>query len=106
MQLGGGLTVGLIGGQDVFTVPGMPAKLEAQLRGLGGGFLPEYLALPYVLVGQLVVKQVQHPTRVSKMSYAWRQDVGTRPGRALQWWLAQLEKPATRQALLARPHVP
>ena len=33
---------------------------------------------------------------------AWRQDAGTRPGRALQWWLAQLEKPATRVALLER----
>ncbi len=106
VQRGGGLTVGLIGGQDVFTVPGMPAKLEAQLRGLGGGFLPEYLARPHVQVGQLVVKQVQRPTRVSKMSYAWRQDVGTRPGRALEWWLAQLDKPATRTALLERPHTP
>jgi DNA-binding transcriptional LysR family regulator len=101
VQRGGGLTVGLIGGQDV---PGMPAKLEAQLRGLGGGFLPEYLARPHVDSGQLVVKQVQRPTRVSKMSYAWRQDVGTRPGRALAWWLAQLDKPATRTALLERPH--
>jgi DNA-binding transcriptional LysR family regulator len=106
VQRGGGLTVGLIGGQDVFTVPGMTAKLEAQLRGLGGGFLPEYLARPHLQVGQLVVKQVQHPTRVAKMSYAWRQGVGTRPGRALEWWLAQLDKPATRTALLERPHVP
>jgi DNA-binding transcriptional LysR family regulator len=106
VQRGDGLTVGLIGGQDVFTVPGMQAKLEAQLRGLGGGFLPEYLARPHVLGGQLVIKQVERPTRVSKMSYAWRQDIGTRPGRALQWWLAQLEKPATRTALLERPHAP
>ena len=106
VQRGDGLTVGLIGGQDVFTVPGMQAKLEAQLRGLGGGFLPEYLARPHVLVGQLVIKQVERPTRVSKMSYAWRQDIGTRPGRALQWWLAQLEKPASRTALLERPHAP
>jgi DNA-binding transcriptional LysR family regulator len=41
---GSGITVGLLGGQDVFTVPDMPSKLEAQLRGLGGGFLPESLA--------------------------------------------------------------
>jgi DNA-binding transcriptional LysR family regulator len=106
VQRGGGLTVGLIGGQDVFTVPGMPAKLEAQLRGLGGGFLPEYLARPHVQVGQLVVKQLQNPTRDIKMSYAWRQGLGTRPGRALEWWLAQLDKPATRTALLERPHAP
>jgi DNA-binding transcriptional LysR family regulator len=97
------VTVGLIGGQEVFTVPGMPAKLEAQLRGLGGGFLPAYMARPHVLAGRLIVKQVQRPSRASKTSYAWRQDAGTRRGRALDWWLTQLEKPATRTALLERP---
>jgi DNA-binding transcriptional LysR family regulator len=100
---GDGVTVGLIGGQEVFTVPGMPAKLEAQLRGLGGGFLPAYMARPHVLAGRLIVKQVQRPSRASKTSYAWRQDAGTRRGRALDWWLTQLEKPATRTALLERP---
>jgi DNA-binding transcriptional LysR family regulator len=103
VQRGGGLTVGLLGGQDVFTVPGMPAKLEAQLRGIGGGFLPRYMAQPYIDAGQLVTRQVQRPSQVAKTGYAWRQDAGTRPGRALQWWLEQLEKPATRLALLERP---
>jgi DNA-binding transcriptional LysR family regulator len=106
VQRGGGLTLGLLGGQDVFTVPGMPAKLKAQLRGLGGGFLPTYLARPYIESGQLVVKQVQRASRASRTSYAWRQEPGTRTGRALQWWLEQLEKPATRQALLERPQAP
>ena len=103
VQRGGGLTVGLLGGQDVFTVPSMPAKLEAQLRGMGGGFLPAYMAQPHIDAGHLVVRQVQRPSQVAKTGYAWRQDAGTRPGRALQWWLAQLEKPATRVALLERP---
>jgi DNA-binding transcriptional LysR family regulator len=44
VQRGSGVTIGLLGGQDIFTVPGMQEKLHAQLRGLGGGFLPEYLA--------------------------------------------------------------
>jgi len=48
-----------LGGQDVFTVPDMPSKLEAQLRGLGGGFLPESLARPYIDSGMLVTKAVQ-----------------------------------------------
>jgi len=103
VQHGGGTTVNLLGGQDVFTVPGMSAKLEAQLRGLGGGFLPEYLARPYIVAGRLVVKQVQRPTRVPRMSYAWR-DNDAGQGRALQWWLKQLEKLPTRVALLERPH--
>ncbi len=101
VQRGGGTTVNLLGGQDVFTVPGMSAKLDAQLRGLGGGFLPEYLARPYVLAGRLVLKQVQRPRRVPRMSYAWR-DSGAQQGRALQWWLKQLENQPTRIALLKR----
>ncbi|WP_415842219.1 hypothetical protein, partial [Paracidovorax anthurii] len=27
------------------------------------------------------------------------------PGRALQWWLQQLESPATRKALLENHHI-
>ena len=36
------------------------------------------------------------------MSYAWRNAGNLGPGRALQWWLAQLESAATRSALLER----
>ncbi|MES2937831.1 MAG: LysR family transcriptional regulator [Pseudomonadota bacterium] len=98
---GAGLTVGLLGGQDVLTVPTMQAKLDAQLRGLGGGFLPEPMAQPYLDTGRLVARQVERPTRIARMSYAWR--TGTPgPGRALQWWLAQLESETTRDALLFR----
>ena len=100
-QRGSGLTIGLLGGQEVLTVPGMPAKLEAQLRGLGAGFLPEYMARPHITAGRLVEKRVERPQRIAKGSYAW-QAGQARPGRALQWWLAQLEKPATRRALLSR----
>lgn len=97
------MTVGLLGGQDVFTVASMPAKLEAQLRGLGGGFLPETMARPHIEAGRLVVKKTQRAQRLVRPSYAWRG--GASPdGRALQWWLEQLERPATRLALLS--HTP
>ena len=105
IQRGGGMTVGLLGGQDVFTVQGMLAKLDAQLRGLGAGFLPEYMARPYVEAGRLVLKQVVRPPRVVRSTYAWRTPGGAKPGRALQWWLEQLDKPATRTALLERQQV-
>jgi DNA-binding transcriptional LysR family regulator len=104
IQRGSGMTIGLLGGQDVFTVPGMPAKLEAQLRGLGGGFLPEYLARPHVDAGRLVAKQVQRPSRVGKASYAWRTDHSASERQALRWWLNRLELQATRTALLERPN--
>lgn len=99
------VTLGLLGGQDVLTVPTMQAKLEAQLRGLGCGFLPENLARPYIDTGRLVARRVQQPERVVDVGYAWHAPSGGLGlGRAVQWWLQQLESPATRAALLNAPH--
>jgi DNA-binding transcriptional LysR family regulator len=109
VQRGDGVSIGLLGGQDVFTVPGMMAKLDAQLRGLGTGFLPEYLARPYVEAGRLVVKEVSRPPRVITVSYAWctpAERKGLPHGKAIQWWLDQLANPMTRTALLERPQRP
>lgn len=102
VQRGAGLTVGLLGGQDIFTVPGMQEKLDAQLRGLGGGFLPDYMARTHVESGRLVEKRMQRPERLVPMHYAWRRASHGDEGRGLQWWLKQLEKPSTRKALLER----
>lgn len=99
---GGGLTIGLLGGQDVFTVANMQAKLDAQLRGLGSGFVPECMARAYIETGRLVVKQMDRPQRIIRVNYAWRSLSQSDHGRALNWWLAQLESPATRAALLER----
>jgi DNA-binding transcriptional LysR family regulator len=104
VQRGSGLTVGLMGGQDIFTVPGMQEKLEAQLRGLGAGFLPEPLARPHISVGHLIEKRVQGAERRVPLSYAWRSTEPGGEGRALQWWLGQLAHATTRKALLDRPH--
>jgi molybdate transport repressor ModE-like protein len=97
-------TYGLLAGQDVFTVGTMRAKLDAQLRGLGGGFVPEPMARPYIERGALVVKDVQRKTRMARLSYAWRTSAS--PGRAVKWWLEQLASPATRAALLQRHYLP
>jgi len=102
VQRGGGLSFGLLAGQDVFTVPSMQAKLEAQLRGLGGGFLPECLAQPYIDSGRLVVRRVERAERRAHVSYAWRKTSAAARGKALQWWLEKLDSPATRAALLGR----
>lgn len=100
IQRGAGLTFGLLGGQDVFTVPTMDAKLDAQLRGLGAGFLPESMVRPYIESGRLVQKKVAQAERVLRAEYAWRSGIAGGQGRALQWWLAQLESATTRSALL------
>lgn len=93
------MTIGILPGQDVLTLPSMSAKLEAQLRGLGCGFLPETMVRPHVAAGRLVQKAVDSPPRVARTHYAWCQP-GAQPGMALTWWLHQLASPATRHALL------
>ena len=102
VQRRAGLTFGLLGGQEVFTVGTMRAKLEAQVRGIGGGFLPECMASSDIAAGRLVVKNTERGKRVVRVHYAWRGASRARQGRALQWWLKQLESPTTRAALLAQ----
>ena len=104
------VTVNLLPGQDVFTVPSTQAKLEAQLRCLGCGYLPEPVAREHVAAGRLVVKPTQRPQPLARMGYAWRATGAAQPGAtrkaevglALSWWLAQLQSPATRKALIER----
>ena len=106
IQRGGGLSVGLLAGQDVFTVGSMPAKVDAQIRGLGAGFLPTCLAQPYIDTGRLVVKRLARPEQHLVFSYAWRTGGRASQGRALQWWLAQMQSPITRAALLGERRAP
>ena len=83
VQRGRGLTIGLLPGQDVFTVATMQAKLDAQLRGLGGGFIPECMARGYIASGRLVVKKTERTQRVTSVHTAWRGASRSRQGRAL-----------------------
>ena len=96
-------TVNLLPGQDVLTVPSTRAKLEALLRGLGSGFLPEAMARPHIEAGRLVLKSTLRSSPTARLHYAWRAERSALGlGRALQWWLKQLESPATRRSLIER----
>jgi DNA-binding transcriptional LysR family regulator len=96
-------TINLLPGQDVLTVPSMRAKLEALLRGLGCGYLPEPWARPHLEAGQLVQRPTVRGDRPATLHYAWRAERGAAGlGRALQWWLDQLAHSGTRQALVER----
>jgi DNA-binding transcriptional LysR family regulator len=97
------MTVNLLPGQDVLTVPHMRAKLEALLRGLGCGSVPEPLARPHVEAGRLVTCPLARGAYAASLHYAWRAEHGPLGlGRALSWWLNQLDSPTTRRALLER----
>ena len=100
VQRGAGLTFGLLHGQDVFTVASMQAKIDAQLRGLGGGNVPLTMAAPYLASGRLVAKRTERAAQQVTVYYAWRAGKASTQGRALQWWLQQLDSATTRAALL------
>jgi len=100
------VTVNLLPGQDVFTVASTQAKLEAQLRCLGCGYLPEPVAREHIAAGHLVVRKTARPSLVARFGYAWRSAPEAQMGLALRWWLDQLERPATRRALLERHGAP
>ena len=56
---------------------------------------------------EAMMKEVERTRPRAHMGYAWRAGTGGRGkrqplGLALQWWLGQLESPATRRALLER----
>lgn len=91
-------THGVTAGQDVLTVPSLAVKLEAMIRGQGCGRLPEPLVRLHADAGRLVVKQLAEVPRSIELHYAWRRSAAH--GKALTWWLQQLERPTTRRALL------
>ena len=107
------VTVNLLAGQDVLTVQSTAAKIEAQIRCLGCGYLPEPVAREHIAAGRLVAKQTQRGAIVAHLGYAWRDGTlaggsgrKTPIGLALRWWLDQLARPATRRALTQRHSSP
>lgn len=89
-------TSGILSGQDVLTVPDLCSKLEAQISGLGVGYLPRQLAEKHAAVGELVIKQVAEskPQAISHLAWRTHSDGhgGSKGGKAQQWLLKRLEK--------------
>lgn len=92
-------THGVLAGQDMLVVPTMRDKLDAQLRGLGCGWLPAPMAQPHIEAGLLVVRETAEVRASGSFHYAWRT---SHRGKALQWWTAKLESPRLAQALLSQ----
>ncbi|NOX76660.1 MAG: LysR family transcriptional regulator [Gammaproteobacteria bacterium] len=90
-------STGLLGGQDVFTVPDMESKIEAQCQGLGVGYVPRHWITPVVAKGRLQIKQVKPPLESAPLLAAWRDD---HQGRALQWFVDKLSEPDIQTRLL------
>jgi DNA-binding transcriptional LysR family regulator len=80
-------SVGILSGQQVFTVPDLAAKLDAQCTGLGVGYLPCHLAAPAIDAGRLVIREVEEPKPATQLFLAWHTK---NKGKALQWFARRL----------------
>lgn len=90
-------TSGLLTGQDVLTVPDMESKIEAQIKGLGIGYVPAHFIESDVTNGKLVIKQVENVSIKREALIAWRSD---HKGKALKWFINKMETAEIKQALL------
>jgi DNA-binding transcriptional LysR family regulator len=90
------LTRGLLDMQQRVVMPTMQAKIDAQIRGVGCGYVPRILAGPYLDQGVLVEKATRDGEIRERQVYAWRAPA---VGEALKWWLGKLESPRLRGAL-------
>ena len=81
-------TSGILTGQDTLTVPDMRAKLDAQIAGLGVGYLPKKLAEKAAAEGKLIIKEVAEPKPIATSYLASR----SKGGKAQHWLLKALEK--------------
>lgn len=80
-------STGITSATDVLTVDNMRAKLEAQLAGIGVGFLPVALAEQPIAEGRLVALRVSSPKPKQELSLAWR---AQESGPALRWFTERL----------------
>jgi DNA-binding transcriptional LysR family regulator len=81
----------------MLVVPTMRDKVEAQIRGLGCGWLPAPMAQPYIESGVLQARETVEVRAPGTFNVAWRTSMR---GKALQWWTGKLDDPRLAQALL------
>lgn len=80
-------TTGLLSGQDTLTIADAAAKLQAQVMGLGVGYLPNCLAAAAAERGELVIRKTEEPKVSQMLSVAWRT---AHRGKALKWFVEQV----------------
>ena len=83
-------TTGLLSGQDTLTISDAASKLQAQVMGLGVGYLPQCLAAAAAARGELVIKKTEEPKVSQMLHLAWRP---AHRGKALRWFVEQVYVP-------------
>lgn len=89
-------TSGILDGQDVLSVPDIPGKALAQIKGLGIGYLPRKLAEYHAARGELLIREVAEPKPAVIAYIAWRSN----GGKAQRWLLDELQKVEMAEFLL------
>lgn len=80
---------GMISGQPILYVPDMDAKIQAQVQGLGVGYLPLHRIRHLLKKGLLLEKQVDNLKSKVQLKMAWRTDTHS---QILDWFLGRFEK--------------
>jgi DNA-binding transcriptional LysR family regulator len=92
------MTIGLLHGQDVLTLPTLDHKIAALMRGLGCGYVPRSLISTQLESGTLVLKATSEPVRRGMSYYQWNAEA---EGNAMRWFLHQLADPVVRFELVS-----
>lgn len=80
---------GLLDGRTRLVVPSFAQKIEAQIRGLGVGYLPRHRIHEALDRGDLQVVELEETRPPQTISMAWR---STNRGKGLKWFVERLKK--------------
>jgi DNA-binding transcriptional LysR family regulator len=80
-------TAGILTGQEVLTMPDIPSKINAQIAGLGVGYIPEYLAKRHEAKGELVIKNIAGTREGVTICLAWKNNQNAIMGKSQEWLL-------------------
>lgn len=85
---GVGVDLRVLDDQKTLSVADFPSKLQAQLAGLGCGYLPRYMAAPHLADGTLIERRLDSEPRRDQAFLAWNENA---TGNAAAWWRERLQ---------------
>jgi DNA-binding transcriptional LysR family regulator len=81
-------STGLLDGRSRIVVPSIERKIEAQIKGLGVGYLPRHRIKQALDDGRLKLLQLEESRGPQSISVAWR---NTNKGKGLKWFVNHLK---------------
>lgn len=80
----------LLDGQDCVYVPNFQDKIQAQIKNIGVGFIPSFMAQEYIQKGLLVSLEVEDQKHDTRLSIAW--SASYMYGPCAKFWLESLKQ--------------